>query len=240
MVFALLASEAAAQERVAGYLPEGVLAEAVLIPPPPPAGSAEAAADEALWRASEAGADGAAWRRAAADDAAMSGPAPALLFACALGARLDATAAPALNQMLRRVAVDAGNAAERLKAVFRRPRPFANQPTARLCVAVPPERRPTASPTYPSGSATLGTAWSLVLAEVAPERAGAILARGREIGEGRLACRMHYLSDVVAGRDVAAAVVARLHGEAAFRADVEAARARHATGRGRAPPAEGC
>jgi len=39
-----------------------------------------------------------------------------------------------------------------------------------------------------------------------------------------LVCNVHWQSDVLEGQMVAAAVVARLHAESAFRSDVEAAR----------------
>lgn len=224
IAFALPAA-AQAPERPSGYLAAGAFDESALVPPPPARGSPAEQADLAGWRAAESGADGPAWRRAAADNAAIGGPAPALMFDCALNVRLDLAAAPAVNRLLLRAAVDAEGAAERLKVRHRRPRPYADNATARLCVDVPAARRATSSPTYPSGSATLGTAWSLILAELVPDRAAPVLARGREIGEGRLACRVHYASDVAAGRELAAAMVARLHAEPAFRADLEAARA---------------
>jgi acid phosphatase (class A) len=77
---------------------------------------------------------------------------------------------------------------------------------------------------YPSGHSAAGWAWALVLAEVAPDRADAILARGRAFGQSRVVCNVHWQTDVVEGRIMGAATVARLHADPAFAADVEAAK----------------
>lgn len=77
---------------------------------------------------------------------------------------------------------------------------------------------------YPSGHAAGGWAWALVMAELVPARADAILQRGRDFGESRVICGYHFPSDVEASRVLAAGVIARLHGEATFRRDLEAAR----------------
>lgn len=55
-----------------------------------------------------------------------------------------------------------------------------------------------------------------------------ILARGRAFGESRVVCNVHWYSDVVAGRFMGAAAVARLHGDPIFLAEVEAAKAEFA------------
>jgi len=46
----------------------------------------------------------------------------------------------------------------------------------------------------------LGWAWALILAEIAPERADALFARGRSYGESRLVCNVHCQSDILQGR----------------------------------------
>src|ERR1035437_3907945 len=69
-----------------------------------------------------------------------------------------------------------------------------------------------------------GWAWALILSEIAPEQADAILARGRAFGQSRVICNVHWQSDVMEGRIMGAATVARLHADPTFRADLEAAR----------------
>jgi acid phosphatase (class A) len=77
---------------------------------------------------------------------------------------------------------------------------------------------------YPSGHAAGGWAWALVMAELVPSRADAILQRGRDFGDSRVICGFHYPSDVEASRTIGAAVIARLHADAQFRRDMDAAR----------------
>ena len=78
---------------------------------------------------------------------------------------------------------------------------------------------------YPSGHTAIGWGWALILTELAPDRAEEILARGRSFGESRNVFNAHWYSDVVAGRLVGAAAVARLHANEQFRDAMEAARA---------------
>jgi acid phosphatase (class A) len=77
---------------------------------------------------------------------------------------------------------------------------------------------------YPSGHSAIGWAWALILAEIVPESADRVLARGWEFGQSRVICNVHWQSDVTQGRTVGAIVVARMHGNTEFRADLEAAR----------------
>jgi len=64
-----------------------------------------------------------------------------------------------------------------------------------------------------------------------------LLEAGKEMGESRVICGMHYPSDVEAGRDLAAAMVARMRANPEFRADME--KARREVARLKAPPS-GC
>lgn len=77
---------------------------------------------------------------------------------------------------------------------------------------------------YPSGHTAIGWGWALILSELAPDRAEALLARGRAFGESRNVCNVHWRSDIISGRMVGAAAVARLHTNEDFLADMAAAR----------------
>lgn len=220
----LLTYSAIAQPAAAPYLAPAAYAD-IQLSPPPPLGSPEAAAERQAWLRSVDQADTDRWRRAAADDAAFTGPSPALLFADALGFSRDAQAAPALNALLRRSLLDVEAAAAPLKRRFARPRPFEGDIRARLCIIVPPERRTGTATAYPSSSAALGVVWAGALAIVAPARRAELEARGHQIGELRLTCRVHYASDVTAGRQLGAAVLQRLVNDRAFRQDLARARA---------------
>ena len=58
-------------------------------------------------------------------------------------------------------------------------------------------------------------------------------AGGRAFSESRVICNVHWHSDVVEGRLMGAATVARLHGDPAFRAELEASKAELAAVRAR-------
>ncbi len=144
---------------------------------------------------------------------------------------------PRLYQMLRRVMTDAGLATFAAKDKYQHARPFMlnDQP---ICTP-DKERSLRAQGSYPSGHASIGWAWALVLVEASPDESEAILARGLAFGESRLVCNVHWLSDVIEGRLIGAATVARLHAEPEFLADLAAARAELVAVRAR-PPQRDC
>lgn len=91
------------------------------------------------------------------------------------------------------------------KRQFARPRPFVASPDLRICLSSPP-----AEFSYPSGHAGWGWLSALILARIEPTHASAILARGREYGQSRVVCAVHYETDTAAGRYLADAVLAQL------------------------------
>lgn len=133
--------------------------------------------------------------------------------------------------LLRRTLLDAGLATYRAKDHYNRPRPLVTYPDEPICS--PGERAALAKDgSYPSGHSSIGWAWALVLAEIAPDRQDPILARGFAFGTSRVVCGVHWASDVEAARVVGAATVARLHADPTFReqqrltrAEIDAARA---------------
>jgi acid phosphatase (class A) len=205
-----------------GYLPREALPDSLQLnpPPPPPQSAAEARDVEASIRAL-AMQGSARWEQAAID-ADLASPRSIDVFSCAANLRLDAAAMPKLAALLRRTTPDLALAVYPSKRKWQRARPFmVNQ-------------RPTCTPqdeallrsdgSYPSGHSAIGYGWGLILAELMPDRAAPLVARGRAFGDSRRVCNVHWLSDVEEGRVVATAVYARLQAEPAFRADIEAAR----------------
>jgi acid phosphatase (class A) len=77
----------------------------------------------------------------------------------------------------------------------------------------------------------------LTLTEIAPDRADAILQRGRAFGQSRGICGAHWKSDIESGRIIGAATFARLQTNAVYGAQMEAAHAELAKehSRGAAP-----
>ena len=198
---------------VAGIDGFGVLGQ------PPAAGSAQQAGDDAAARGP--------WTpertaQAAADDAVD----PWVAFSSVLGADFTAANYPATKALFDQYLADVGPAIGATKAHWQRPRPFIVNPAQPTCIT--PTALLRASGAYPSGHAALGWGWALLLAEVAPDKGDALLHRGFEYGESRVVCGVHWASDVLAGRNLGAAAVARLHGDPGSRALLDAARAEFA------------
>lgn len=204
-----------------GYLPLERLPDSLaLLPPPPAPGSADFAHDEAVRRDVLAR-RGEARIAQAREDSDQTFPNAARSFACALGVPITERDTPYLYLILRRTLADAGGATLRAKRHYQRQRPFV---VNRDAVCTPHEQAAMAREgSYPSGHSASGWAWALILTELAPDRADAILARGLSYGHSRSVCNAHWASDIQAGRLVGAAAVARLHAEPTFRADMRLA-----------------
>ncbi len=212
-----------------GYLSESALPNSLaLLPPPPQKGSAALALDQEIARRSAALQATPRWKFAAMD-ADLHFPAAAGTFSCALKVSITKEQTPFLYQLLRRTLTDAGLSTYTAKEHYKRTRPFmANKQP----ICTPDEKALLEKDgSYPSGHTAVGWAWALILTTIYPEQADALLARGAAYGESRSVCNVHWHSDVVQGRIMGAATVARLHAEPAFRADLEAAKAELAAAR---------
>ena len=208
---------------LAGYLqPEEGPNSLELVPPPPAEGSAALALDEEVSRKALALTGTPRWELAARD-ADLSFPAAAGTFSCVLGIQVTEKDTPHLYMLLRRTLADAGLSTYTAKNKYARKRPFMknNEPTC----TPDDEAALRKDGSYPSGHTAIGWAWALILTEITPDRADAILARGRAFGESRNICNVHWHSDVVEGRFMGAAAVARLHADSGFRIELEAAKA---------------
>jgi acid phosphatase (class A) len=207
---------------IAGYLTKEEVPDSVaLLPGPPAPGSAALAADEEANRAGRA-LRGTPRFAQATEDANLTFPRAAGALACALGAPITEQDTPHLYTLLRRVLSDAGYSTGAAKSTYMRKRPFLvnGEPTC-----TPAEEKDLATQgSYPSGHSAAGWAWALVLAELAPDRAEAVVERGRAFGQSRVVCNVHWQADVNEGRILGAATVARLHADGAFVADLAAAK----------------
>ena len=212
------------------YLAPGAAPDTLrILPPPPAAGSKREAGDREVFAATRALAGQPRWILATQDANLAPGPD---MFSCAVGARLDAAGAPALNAIFRRVGLDTLAVIDPPKNHYGRARPYTEPGATDAPVCVAKSEGLTKNPSYPSGHASISWTWGLILAELAPDRASEILGRARSIGESRVVCGVHYLSDIEGGRITGASLVAALHGDAAFRADMDKARAELAALRG--------
>ena len=139
--------------------------------------------------------------------------------ASVLGAWFTKENLPQTAAFLAEVTDDVNAVGALTKKLHARPRPSAIDPRVKPCVPVPP------SASYPSGHVTRAYAWAAVLAEIFPEKRDELFARAAHAGWGRVLAGVHYPTDIVAGKLLAAAVVAELKKNAAFNAAVAKCRA---------------
>jgi acid phosphatase (class A) len=217
-----------------GYLTgRGVPNLSTALPTAPETGSARDVADRAIFKATRPLRDSARWKLAQRDND-LAAPALIADFRCSLGVAVTPENVPALLRMMARVSEDANAATRPAKEFFHRKRPFLVD-KAPVCIEISPSFA--ASFDYPSGHSTIGWSMGLILTELDPDHATAILARARSFGESRVVCGVHNASAVEAGRVAGAALVSALHGNQAFRADLEKARAELRALQGKAAPA---
>lgn len=141
-------------------------------------------------------------------------------FDCAVGARLTARSTPALTQALTQVA----EAVTRAAPPDRRPAP----PPEAVCVRLLPGEGATGTV---SRRAALARGYGLVLAHLAPDRAGAIEVRARDVAEAERLCGLADAAAIDRGWTLGTNTFALLESEEAFagllvRAAAEVAQAR--------------
>jgi acid phosphatase (class A) len=224
---------------LAGFLPREELPDSLdFVPPAPAEGSAALALDERVHRDMQALRGSARWELAQ-QDADLSFPAAAGTFSCALGAPISEEHTPHLYVLMRRTLVDAGLSTYAAKDHYQRKRPFMVHGET-TCVP-DSEEGLREDGSYPSGHSAIGWGWALVLAELAPDRLEQLMARGREFGQSRVVCNVHWQNDVIEGRMVAAAAVARLHDDPTFLSEMKlAASELEAVRKKGLPPARDC
>jgi acid phosphatase (class A) len=209
--------DAASASLDAGYIPAETLEAAKFLPTPPD--GARKDADRRVFQETRALKGSARWAMAQ-NDANQNPEATLKDFSCAIGAQLTPLTAPATFALVQKFAHDQTPILEPAKAFYKRERPFVGG-QGEICIAKTDELLH--SPDYPSGHGAWGWAVALILAEAEPDRANAILARGRAFGESRVICGAHNASAVEAGQAMGAAMVAAAHSVPAFRTDVELA-----------------
>jgi acid phosphatase (class A) len=165
-------------------------------------------------------------------------------FSEAFGMEISSAKTPFLIHLLDRTEQDVQDVAFSAKSYYDRPRPLQRFQMAHVCgtdMPPAPEVPLKGGSSYPSGHSSFGWAAVLILAEVAPEHAQTLLARGVEYGESRVVCAMHYPSDVMGGQLVATAVVIWLRADAEFGEDLNCAQQEHiAAAKGGRPISQSC
>lgn len=203
-----------------GYFASNPLDGKSILGPPPAPDSPHGRADQALFESTRALEGSARWKTAIQDNDLWGGGA-IRRFSCALGVDINERQTPAAWRMLHRMEFDVRTVGTPAKDAYNRVRPAIGNDKP---ICVPREDWMRTNSSYPSGHSMTAWSWGLVLAEAAPARADALLAVGRESGDSRMICGVHYISDVEAGRTLGSAMVSRLHAEPAFAADLARAK----------------
>jgi acid phosphatase (class A) len=206
--------------KLVGYFAANPLDGKAILGPPPAPDSPHGKADRALYDETRALEGSARWKTAIQDNDLWGGGA-IRRFSCALGVDVNERQTPTALRMLHRMELDVRTVGTPAKDAYNRVRPAIGNDKP---ICVPREDWMKTNASYPSGHAMTAWSWALVLSEVAPARADALLTVGRESGESRMICGVHYISDVEAGRTLGSAMVARLHADPAFAADLARAK----------------
>lgn len=142
-------------------------------------------------------------------------------FAEALGVRVTADRAPVLTALLHRAGADRSVVGD-AKTHWATQRPYIGT-DATICEAKSDHLA--GNPDYPSGHSAHGMHVAMILAELAPQRADALYARGREYAESRYICGSHSYAAAEAGLLSGAVIYGSEQASETFRRDMEAARA---------------
>jgi acid phosphatase (class A) len=207
VLFALAVAVAPLRAGQTHYLPAGEPDAIALLAPPPPPGSPEQAADLAEVRS--------VCRAASSNEIAAAFAEKKFTvfnFAPAIGDFFQPGRLPRTEEFFGRLQKDAETVTDTAKEFWKRPRPYAVDPTL---AAGKLEK----SFSYPSGHSTESMVLALVLADLFPARRDAIIAEARLIGWHRVEIARHYPTDIYAGCVFAQAIVREMKKNAGFQTD---------------------
>lgn len=140
-------------------------------------------------------------------------------FADVLGPWFVEKDLPVTGELMQDVYKETKAVSAAAKKEWNRMRPPLADPRIKPCVTLEH------TPSFPSGHATRGMAWAVLLAEMFPDKRDALMARGRQIGDDRVIGGMHYPTDVAAGQKLGAEFSKRLLAIDAFRTELDKAKA---------------
>jgi acid phosphatase (class A) len=200
------------------YLADGKPDAIALLAPPPLPDSPEQTADLAEVRAVSQNAPSNDVAAALVENRGVA----LVYFKPVVGDIFSSETLPKTDAFLRRVQNDAEKVVNEAKDFWKRPRPYAIDPSL---VSGKLQK----SFSYPSGHSTDSMTVALVLADLFPEKHDAIIAEARTIGWHRVEIARHYPTDIYAGRGLAQAIVREMKTNPDFQKDFAEAKAEIAT-----------
>jgi acid phosphatase (class A) len=199
------------------YLPAGQPDAVALLAPPPATGSAEDAADlETAFRVYSARTPGE--RAEGIDEVTLT----IFHFTPVIGPWFAPGKFPKTEALFQEVEAETKLVTDLGKKHWQRIRPYLAYPER---FTDPVEHKARTDYSYPSGHSTRGTVFSLLLAELVPDKRDAILAKGREIGWLRVEGGVHFPTDIYAGRVLGQALAREFLASPVFQRDLAAAKA---------------
>jgi acid phosphatase (class A) len=126
---------------------------------------------------------------------------------------------PQTRALMKAIDADSRAATDASKKVFGRPRPFV------IDARVKPVVEKLDEPSYPSGHTTRFCLEAGVLSEIFPDKRDALFEQAQKMAWGRVIGGVHFPTDLVAGRLLAAAIVEELNEDPAFEAALQRSRA---------------
>lgn len=147
-------------------------------------------------------------------------------FADVIGPSLKPGQYPKLDALFDDVNKETRHVVDEAKNHWGRKRPYLESP-ADFPDIVDPDK----AASYPSGHSTRATVFSLLLAEIFPDKRDALLAEGRLIGWTRIEIGVHNPLDIYAGRVLGQALVKSFLKNPDFQQDLAAVKAEVAAAR---------
>jgi acid phosphatase (class A) len=140
------------------------------------------------------------------------------VFSRVIGPWFTSDNLPQTGALLREVVSEGQGVVDPLKIYYARPRPFLADGLVQPCV------RKEETFSYPSGHATSSMIAALVLAEIFPEKRGALIDEAKTIGVDRVIGGVHYMTDVQAGQKIAEAMFKAMEQNEQFKYQLERAK----------------
>jgi acid phosphatase (class A) len=139
-------------------------------------------------------------------------------FADILGPSFTAERLPFLNKFFQDCVVNVGTLTNAAKAYYHRTRPYLLDTNIHPVVDKP------TNASYPSGHSTAGHFFAILLANMVPEKATELYARGDSFAFNRIIGGVHYATDIEAGKLSATLIAARMFTSTEFDKDFLKAR----------------
>ena len=134
----------------------------------------------------------------------------ALAFSKAMGIKLSKKKTPEILKLVMTASEDAHIAADEAQAYFKRTKPFVLFHEQSMKGPGHVDTFKDKQNSYPSGHATRGWAYALVLSDVAPDNAEALNKCASDFAMDRAIMGRHWMSDIEAGKTLATAVITKV------------------------------